>query len=229
MREYIQKLESFFNKIIPIFFPIILVYIVVCALMGVNIERKLFIAIENLFLFTVVTVSSLEIYEIITNNFKLKKALQRGAFILFSLILHTLIQPETMYKLKIHKPGFMIPDIEQHYTPTHAEKLQFKESVSSGLFVYLTLGEYKNHSTTKISSFTVYATIQVGGLNLEGADCKISWGENDSYNQFKVYNGGNHLMHSYASKGRKEVKYEILIPGKSEPIRDSKTIEIIGG
>ena len=155
-----------------------------------------------------------------------KKALVRFVFI-FLRFFYTLIQPDVMYIFKIYKPVFMIINTKEEKHPDDKEQ-HIQTGLKQYIFVDLVLGEYKDHSTTKISSFTVYASIQVDGLNPEGADCKISWGENDSYNQFKVYNGGNHLMHSYTSKGRKEVKYEILIPGKSEPIRDS-TIEIIGG
>ena len=89
------------------------------------------------------------------------------------------------------------------------------------------LGEEKqNHSTTKISSFTVYASIQVDGLNPGVMIIKFPGVKMIVTINLKSTTG-NHLMHSYTSKGRKGGKIRNLY--LVNLINKDSTIEIIGG
>lgn len=229
MDKSVKKIDKALKVTVPIIFPMIVIGIFICILLDINIQKILYVAIESIFLCTIVVAGLLELYEILRDEFKLKKALVRCVFIFFAFLLHTLIQPDVMYIFKICKPAFMIINAEGEKHPDDKEQ-HIQTALKQYIFVELVLGEYKDHSATKIRSYVVYANIQIDGLRMtDKAIGKIKWGEDSRYNEIEIKNGANYLdPHTYVSTGKKEVRCEIWIHGE---LREtvSKTITITGG
>ncbi|HHT9126536.1 MAG TPA: hypothetical protein ACFYD6_12060 [Candidatus Brocadiia bacterium] len=77
---------------------------------------------------------------------------------------------------------------------------------------HIILGDYKGHDTKEASSFKIWATIMVSGLE-RVANGSIDWG--DDTEGIPITNGVNAFKHTYSSSGFKKVRFRLLTNGQS--------------
>ena len=197
------------NRIIKIIFPLLFilffVFIIICIWREINIIAKLKVLLECIFLLTVIAIGLMELYEIITGGFCIKRAIIRATYILITYGLHVLIQPETLIDIKRKKPEYF-----QIEFPIEDFPIKHYDAFS----VRLIVGKDINHSSSKINSEkgVVYANIQINGLKKgDVAYGEIDWGEFNSLEKIDFSNGANYQTHTYNSNGEKNIKCKVFL------------------